>query len=430
MSDAPALALQHARRPAHPRIPARGLRRSGRARRGARAGAPARSRGRGALLRRPARRGGNVRLPDARRVRRAQRRARHDGRRPADGGGCRGADLVHSHTWYANFAGFTAKRLHGIPHVVTAHSLEPLRPWKAEQLGGGYRLSSWVERTAFEDADAVIAVSDGMRRDILRSYPSIDPGACAGRLQRHRPHRLAAERRRRDRARRSASIPTAPRWSSSDASRDRRACPTCCARRGCCRPTCSSCSARARPTPRRSWPRSPASSTCSAPSAAASSLDRPAPAAQRAHRAAHGGDRLRLPVGLRAARHREPRGDGVRRTGRRHGHRRHPRGRRRRRHRACSCPSTRPTTAPAPRSTPTRSSPTSPMRSRAWSSDPGRARAMGQAGRRRAEDHFAWDAIAAADARALRAGARRLSARSARAPSHVPGRTGGLSASR
>jgi starch synthase len=86
-----------------------------------------------------------------------------------------GADLVHSHTWYANFAGFTAKRLHGIPHVVTAHSLEPLRPWKAEQLGGGYRVSSWVERTAFEDADAVVAVSDGMRRDILRAYPGVDP---------------------------------------------------------------------------------------------------------------------------------------------------------------------------------------------------------------------------------------------------------------
>jgi len=86
-----------------------------------------------------------------------------------------GADVVHSHTWYANFAGFAAKRLHGMPHVVTAHSLEPLRPWKAEQLGGGYRLSSWVERTAFEDADAVIAVSAGMRRDILRSYPQIDP---------------------------------------------------------------------------------------------------------------------------------------------------------------------------------------------------------------------------------------------------------------
>ncbi len=85
-----------------------------------------------------------------------------------------GASIVHSHTWYANAAGHIAKLLHGVPHVVTAHSLEPLRPWKAEQLGGGYRVSSWVEKTAFEAADAVIAVSGGMARDILRSYPSID----------------------------------------------------------------------------------------------------------------------------------------------------------------------------------------------------------------------------------------------------------------
>ncbi|WP_210505615.1 glycogen synthase [Naasia sp. SYSU D00057] len=85
-----------------------------------------------------------------------------------------GADLVHSHTWYANAAGRLASMLHGIPHVVTAHSLEPLRPWKAEQLGGGYRISSWIEREAFETADAVIAVSEGMKRDILRSYPSLD----------------------------------------------------------------------------------------------------------------------------------------------------------------------------------------------------------------------------------------------------------------
>lgn len=84
------------------------------------------------------------------------------------------ADLVHSHTWYANGAGHLAKLLHGMPHVVTAHSLEPLRPWKAEQLGGGYRVSSWIEKTAFEAADAVIAVSGGMRRDILRSYPALD----------------------------------------------------------------------------------------------------------------------------------------------------------------------------------------------------------------------------------------------------------------
>ncbi|MFI5061868.1 MAG: glycosyltransferase, partial [Actinomycetales bacterium] len=86
-----------------------------------------------------------------------------------------GADIVHSHTWYANGAGHVAKLLHGIPHVVTAHSLEPLRPWKAEQLGGGYRVSSWIEKTAFEGADRVIAVSEGMRRDILASYPSLDP---------------------------------------------------------------------------------------------------------------------------------------------------------------------------------------------------------------------------------------------------------------
>lgn len=85
-----------------------------------------------------------------------------------------GADLVHSHTWYANAAGNIAKQLHGIPHVITAHSLEPLRPWKAEQLGGGYRLSSWIERTSYEDADRIIAVSGGMRRDILRAYPQLD----------------------------------------------------------------------------------------------------------------------------------------------------------------------------------------------------------------------------------------------------------------
>lgn len=87
-----------------------------------------------------------------------------------------GADVVHSHTWYANAAGQLAQMLHGVPHVLTAHSLEPLRPWKAEQLGGGYRVSSWIERQAYETADAVIAVSEGMRRDILRSYPQIDAG--------------------------------------------------------------------------------------------------------------------------------------------------------------------------------------------------------------------------------------------------------------
>jgi starch synthase len=84
-------------------------------------------------------------------------------------------DLVHSHTWYANLAGHLAGLFHDIPHVVSAHSLEPHRPWKAEQLGGGYRLSSWAERTAFEAADAVIAVSAGMRTDVLDSYTNLDP---------------------------------------------------------------------------------------------------------------------------------------------------------------------------------------------------------------------------------------------------------------
>jgi starch synthase len=89
--------------------------------------------------------------------------------------GCAGTDVVHSHTWYANVAGHVAKLLYGVPHVVTTHSLEPLRPWKAEQLGGGYALSSWCERTALEAADAVIAVSAGMRRDVLTAYPSVNP---------------------------------------------------------------------------------------------------------------------------------------------------------------------------------------------------------------------------------------------------------------
>jgi starch synthase len=90
--------------------------------------------------------------------------------------GAGAADIVHSHTWYANMAGHWAKLLYDVPHVVTAHSLEPQRPWKAEQLGGGYRVSSWAERTAFEAADAVVAVSEGMRRDVLASYPALDPG--------------------------------------------------------------------------------------------------------------------------------------------------------------------------------------------------------------------------------------------------------------
>jgi alpha-maltose-1-phosphate synthase len=84
------------------------------------------------------------------------------------------ADVVHSHTWYANFGGHLSKLVHDVPHVATVHSLEPLRPWKAEQLGGGYALSSFCERTALEAADAIIAVSEGMRRDLLGAYPAVE----------------------------------------------------------------------------------------------------------------------------------------------------------------------------------------------------------------------------------------------------------------
>ena len=86
-----------------------------------------------------------------------------------------GSDIVHTHTWYANLGGHLSKLVYGVPHVATVHSLEPLRPWKAEQLGGGYALSSWAEQTALQAADAVIAVSQSTRRDILSAYPAIDP---------------------------------------------------------------------------------------------------------------------------------------------------------------------------------------------------------------------------------------------------------------
>jgi starch synthase len=89
--------------------------------------------------------------------------------------GVEGADLVHSHTWYANLAGHLAKLIYGIPHVATVHSLEPMRAWKADQLGGGYAVSSFCERTGLEAADAVIAVSAEMARDVLACYPAIDP---------------------------------------------------------------------------------------------------------------------------------------------------------------------------------------------------------------------------------------------------------------
>ena len=165
------------------------------------------------------------------------------------------ATVVHSHTWYTGLAGHLAALLYGIPHVLTAHSLEPMRPWKAEQLGGGYRISSWVERTAVEAADAVIAVSSGMRDDVLHTYPALDP------------NRVHVVRNGIDtdvwypdggRAPTSRCWPnsalTRPGRSSrsSGGSPGRRASRTWSRPRTGSRPRCSWCCARARRTPRRS----------------------------------------------------------------------------------------------------------------------------------------------------------------------------------
>ena len=86
-----------------------------------------------------------------------------------------GIDVVHTHTWYVSMAGYLAKKLYGVPFVLTTHSLEPFRAWKAEQLGSGYAMSSWMERTAILDADAIVAVSQGTKADIQAAYPDVDP---------------------------------------------------------------------------------------------------------------------------------------------------------------------------------------------------------------------------------------------------------------
>jgi alpha-maltose-1-phosphate synthase len=110
-------------------------------------------------------------------------------------------DVVHSHTWYTNHAGHLAGELYGVPHVITAHSLEPRRPWKAEQLGGGYRVSSWIESSAYREAAAIIAVSDGMRLDVLDCYPFVDPDrvhVVRNGIDPHRWHPVEADDRLAD----------------------------------------------------------------------------------------------------------------------------------------------------------------------------------------------------------------------------------------
>ena len=175
-----------------------------------------------------------------------------------------GVDLVHSHTWYANLAGHLAKLLWDVPHVCTTHSLEPLRPWKAEQLGGGYALSLFCERTALLAADAVITVSEAMRADLLGCYPAVDPGRV------HVIHNgIDAEEYLPDRGTppcsAAASIP-AVRWSSSwDGSPARRGSPTFSVPRRRSTAGPSSCWSRGPPTPPRSPERSGRSTTRRSP---------------------------------------------------------------------------------------------------------------------------------------------------------------------
>ena len=300
-------------------------------------------------------------------------------------GAVAGCDVLHSHTWYANVAGVLGGQLHGVPHVLTAHSLEPQRPWKVEQLGGGYRVSSWAERTAYRNADAVIAVSHGMKADVLAVYPFMDPdkvhvvhnGIDTGLyqpdrdtdvLERHgvdpdRPYVVFVGRITRQKgvghllAAARAFVPEAQLVlcaGAPDTAGDRRG----------------------RPRPRSRTLRESRSGR-------GLDLRDAAPAGRGA--AAHPRDRLRLPVGVRAAGHRQPGGDGLRDRGGGQRGRRHPRGRRGRGDRDAGAVhgdlpgGLRGGLADAVN---------------ALVTDPDRAAEMGRAGRARAVREFGWDAVA------------------------------------
>ena len=171
------------------------------------------------------------------------------------------ADVVHAHTWYADMGALWIRTLYRIPLVVTLHSMEPLRPWKADQLGSGYLVSSWIERTAVESAHRVIAVSHKMREDILDILQARSR-ARRRHPQRHRSRPVPAHDGAATRSIGSACA--RPTCSSSGASPTRRASSTCWRRLARCRPTCRWCCAPPRPTRRRSrsgcgapWPSSP-----------------------------------------------------------------------------------------------------------------------------------------------------------------------------
>ncbi len=244
-------------------------------------------------------------------------------------GGCEGTDVVHSHTWYANMAGHLAKLLHGAPHVVTAHSLEPMRPWKAEQLGGGYAVSSWAEKTAYEGADAVIGVSAAMRDDILRSYPDIDPART------HVVHNgIDTEDwqpvENPDRVRELGLDPDRPSVIFVGRITRQKGLPLFLRAAAQLPPDVQLilCAGRSRHQGDRG--RGPRTGGRAGHRARRRGVDRGDAAARRRGRTAHRGHRVRLPVDLRAARHRQPRGDVVRDGCGRDRDRRHPGGGRRR----------------------------------------------------------------------------------------------------
>ena len=281
-----------------------------------------------------------------------------------------------------------------IPHVATVHSLEPLRPWKAEQLGGGYALSSFCERIGLEGADAVIAVSRGDARRHARPLPGDRPGARRGDLQRHRRRPSTRPTRAPTCSSGSASTPTGRRSSSSAGSRARRACRTWSTRRWSSIPAAQLVLCAGAPdTPEIGAEVAQRVERLRAERGNVIWIDEMLPEARR-HPAAQPRDGVRLPVDLRAARDRQPRGDGLRGGGRGDRDRRDRRGRRRRRDRPA-----RPVRAGAAarssrvdrRGVRARRSPSASTR---WSPTRRARPAMGRAGRARAVEAFDWGAIA------------------------------------
>ena len=281
-----------------------------------------------------------------------------------------------------------------------------MRPWKREQLGGGYALSSFAEQTALEAADAIVAVSAAHLARDPRLLPGDRPRADERDLQRDRRRRVPARSRHgRARAARHRPVAAVRRLRRPDHAAEgaRRTCST---RRPRSTRRRSSSSARARRTRPRSRPRSPRSWRSCAPTRGnvvwiEEMLPKPDADPDPQPR-----DRLRLPVGLRADGDRQPRGDGVRGRGRRDRRRRHPRGGRGRRHRPARRRTRREPTGPARRSTRPGWRPASPRASTSCSPTRRAPRAMGGAGRARAVERFGWDVAAAETLAALRAPAR------------------------